>query len=70
MSGVSVGRLGTLTWKVMLPASSFETVIVVMSGAFGVSPVESVNVCELLALRVALPSAALGSATSTAAVRE
>jgi hypothetical protein len=40
----------------------------VMSGAFGVSPVESVYVCELLALRVALPSAALGSATSTAAV--
>ena len=67
MSGVSVGRLGMFTCRVMLPASSFETAMVVMSGAFGFSPVESVKVVELLALRAALPSAEPGMATSSKA---
>jgi hypothetical protein len=30
-----------LTWNVSIPVSSFETTIVVMSGAAGFSPVES-----------------------------
>ena len=38
------GRFGMLTRNETCPASVFETTIVVMSGAFGVSPVESVNV--------------------------
>jgi len=46
MSGVRAGRLLRLTLKVIRPALSFETTIVVMSGAFGFSPVESMNVCE------------------------
>ena len=70
MSGVSAGRLGMLTWNVMFPASSFDTVIAVMSGAAGFSPVESWKVCELLALAVTrrtLPSAVLGSGHEQAA---
>ena len=33
MSGVSVGRFGMLIWNEMIPASLFDTTIVVMSGA-------------------------------------
>src|SRR5262245_47856184 len=47
MSGVSAGRLLMFTWRVMLPASSFETPMLVMSGAAASSPTESVNVWEL-----------------------
>jgi hypothetical protein len=46
MSLVIVGRLPILTLKVINPASSFETTTVVMSGASGFSPVESVYVVE------------------------
>ena len=44
MSCVIAGRLLMLTLNVINPASSFETVMLVMSGAFGSSPVESVYV--------------------------
>jgi hypothetical protein len=51
MSGVSDGRFGIAIWKVIRPASSFEAVTVVMSGACASSPTESVKVCELTAAR-------------------
>jgi hypothetical protein len=38
MSEVNAGRLLMLIFKVISPAASFETTIVVMSGAFGSSP--------------------------------
>ena len=41
MSCPSVGRFGTLIRNETIPASSFETVRDVMSGAAGFSPVES-----------------------------
>ena len=49
MSGVSAGRLLMFTWKVISPASSFETAMLVMSGAAASSPTESLNVCEFAA---------------------
>jgi hypothetical protein len=64
MSGVSVGRLLMLILKVMFPASSFETSTLVMSGAFGFSPVESGKLWEFDDARAVLPSATVGSATS------
>ena len=42
MSAVSAARFGTLILNEMIPASLFDTTIVVMSGAAGFSPVESV----------------------------
>ena len=54
------------TWKVISPASSFETATLVMSGAFASSPIESLNVCELAAACDDPPSAA-GTPTSSAA---
>ena len=44
MSCPNAGRFGTLMRNVMIPASLFDTTIVVMSGAAGFSPVESSNV--------------------------
>ena len=41
MSCVSVGRLLMLTFHVINPASSFETSMLVMSGALAFSPSES-----------------------------
>src|SRR5262249_49287451 len=38
-----VGRLANVMVKVIVPASSLDTAIVVMSGAFPLSPVGSVN---------------------------
>jgi hypothetical protein len=42
MSCPSCGRFGTFTRNEITPASSFDTVSVVMSGAAAFSPVESV----------------------------
>ncbi len=66
MSGVSAGRLLMLIWKVIGPASSFETLTFVMSGAFASSPVESLKV-TLFAARCAEPPSAPGTATTRAA---
>src|SRR2546430_2189084 len=66
MSGVSAGRLLMLTWKVIIPASSFETTTLVMSGAAGSSPIESGYVVELAAARDDPPSATAGRATRRA----
>ena len=41
MSRVSCGRFGMLILNVIIPVSSLETTMVVMSGAAGFSPVES-----------------------------
>ncbi len=64
MSAVSVGRLLTLTWKVIRPASSFETTTLVMSGAAGSSPVESGYVVEFFRWRAESPNATAGIAAS------
>ena len=63
MSPVSDGRLEMLTLKVTRPEASFETTMLVMSGAFAISPVESRNVCELSAVLVG-PANAAGTAAS------
>src|SRR5215831_15145846 len=65
MSLVRAGRLLMFTWKVICPASSFDTATLVMSGARASSPVESVNVCELLSARLE-PPRATGAPASTA----
>jgi hypothetical protein len=70
MSPVSVGRLGTLMTQVSLPLSSFESRTVVISGPCASSPVESVNVTALLAVRARLAppvDVSANSANSTAA---
>src|ERR1041385_6050231 len=64
MSEVIAGRLLMLILNVICPASSFETVELVMSGALASSPVESGKLWELTVVRAVLPSAAAGSATS------
>ena len=66
MSGVSAGRLGTLIRMMMLPWSSFDTAVVVMSGAAGSSPTESLNVWEFAATPAEPPSAIAGVTTSAA----
>ena len=55
---MSAGRLLMFTWKVISPASSFETAMLVMSGAAASSPTESLNVCEFAAACDDPPSAA------------
>ena len=63
MSPVSDGRLEMLSLKVTRPEASFETTMLVMSGAFAISPVESRNVCELSSVLVG-PASAAGTAAS------
>ena len=41
MSAVNAGRLLMLTLNVIIPASSFETATLVISGAIASSPIES-----------------------------
>src|SRR5262245_600714 len=67
MSGVSAGRLLMLILNVINPASSFDTAMVVMSGALGSSPVESVKVWLFTAECDARPKAALGTTARRAA---
>jgi hypothetical protein len=69
MSGVNVGRLLTLIWNVIRPASSFETTMLVMSGALASSPIESGNVCELAAVCDDPPSATGTPTTSAVSAR-
>ncbi len=66
MSGVSAGRFATLIRKTMFPWSSFDTAVVVMSGAAASSPIESLNVCEFALAPAEPPSAIAGVTTSTA----
>src|ERR671931_633272 len=51
MSAESWRRFGIRMWKLMRPASVFETVMLVMSGAALSSPVASLYVFEFAAVR-------------------
>src|SRR5689334_12167163 len=62
MSGVSAGRFGMLTWKVIIPASSLETTMLVMSGALTSSPIESGKVVVFEPAREESPEAIEGTA--------
>ena len=65
MSGVSAGRLVMLIWKVISPASSLETTMLVMSGASTSSPVESGKVVVFEPARDESPEAMGTAARAT-----
>ena len=74
MSALKVARFGMLTLNETSPASVFDTVSVVMSGAAGFSPDESWYVVSFAAVAAgaageeSAPEAAAGSATTATAI--
>src|SRR5262249_48523504 len=69
MSSVRAGRLLIAILNVMFALSSFETVVLVMSGACESSPIESGYVVEFESARAELPSAIAGASASASSAR-